>query len=110
MSQHLVRRANVLILAVLLAILVLVAGVTWERLNVSRSAREWTQHSFQVLGTLKDLAIALRDAETGQRGYLLTGKRDYLAPYDSARDRVGLLQSELLKLTADNPAQQKPLT
>ncbi|XYD06722.1 CHASE3 domain-containing protein [Methylobacterium sp. NMS12] len=109
MSQHLVRRANVLILAVLLAILVLVAGVTWERLNAAREAREWTQHSFQVLGTLKDLAIALRDAETGQRGYLLTGKPDYLAPYDAARDRVGLLQSELLKLTADNPAQQERL-
>lgn len=109
MTKHLVARANVLILAVLLAILALVGAVTWERLNASRDARQWSQHSYDVLGTLKDLAIALRDAETGQRGYVLTGKDEYLAPYDAARDRIGVLQGEMQKLTADNPIQQQRL-
>ncbi|MCJ2032758.1 CHASE3 domain-containing protein [Methylobacterium sp. J-068] len=109
MSKHLVARANLLVFGVLLAILALVGGVTWERLGATREAREWSQHSFRVLANMKDLAIALRDAETGQRGYLLTGKDDYLTPYNEARDRVGLLQGELQKLTADNPAQQSRL-
>jgi signal transduction histidine kinase len=109
MTKHLVARANVLILAVLLVILALVGAMTWERLNASRDARQWSQHSYDVLGTLKDLAIALRDAETGQRGYVMTGKDEYLAPYDAARDRIGVLQGELQKLTADNPVQQRRL-
>jgi signal transduction histidine kinase/CheY-like chemotaxis protein len=89
--------------------LALVGAVTWERLNASRNARELSQHSYGVLGTMKDLAIALRDAERGQRGYLLTGKDEYLGPYNAARDHIGLLQGELQKLTADNPAQQERL-
>ncbi|MCJ2033011.1 CHASE3 domain-containing protein [Methylobacterium sp. J-068] len=109
MTKHLVARANLLVFAVLLAILALVGGVTWERLGASREAREWSQHSYRVLASMKDLAIALRDAETGQRGFLLTGKDDYLTPYNEARDRVGLLQGDLQKLTIDNPAQQRRL-
>ncbi len=72
MTQYLVRRANLLVLGVLIAIVALVGAVTWERLNASREAREWSQHSYRVLSTTKDLAIALRDAERGQRGYVLT--------------------------------------
>lgn len=107
MTRYLVTRANLLVFGVLVVILALVGVVTWERLNASRVAREWSQHSYRVLGTTKDLAIALRDAERGQRGYLLTGRDEYLGPYNEARDRIGLLQGELQKLTADNPAQQE---
>ena len=109
MTKHLVTRANVLILGGLLAILALVGALTWERLNASRDARHWSQHSYRVLGTLKDLAIALRDAETGQRGFVLTGKDEYLAPYDAARDRIGVVQGEIQRLTGDNPVQQQRL-
>jgi signal transduction histidine kinase/CheY-like chemotaxis protein len=106
MTRYLVTRANLLVFGVLVVILALVGAVTWERLNASREAREWSQHSYRVLGTTKDLAIALRDAERGQRGYVLTGRNDYLGPYNAARDRIGLLQGELQTLTADNTAQQ----
>ncbi|WP_375275323.1 CHASE3 domain-containing protein [Methylorubrum thiocyanatum] len=109
MSQYLVRRANVLVLVVPLIFLGLIGAVSWERLNASRDAREWSQHSYAVLTTMKDLAIALRDAERGQRGYVLTGKDEYLAPYREGRDRIGVLQGELQKLTADNLAQQERL-
>jgi CHASE3 domain sensor protein len=106
MSQYLVRRANVLVLVVPLIFLGLIGALSWERLNASRDARKWSQHSYAVLGTMKDLAIALRDAERGQRGYVLTGKDEYLSPYREGRDRIALLQGELQKLTADNPTQQ----
>ena len=109
MSQYLVRRANLLVLVVPLIFLGLIGAVSWERLNASREAREWSQHSYSVLATMKDLAVALRDAERGQRGYVLTGKDDYLLPYREGRDRLGVLQGELQKLTADNPAQQERL-
>ena len=107
MTEYLVKRANLLVFGVLMVILALVGAVTWERLNASRVAREWSQHSYRVLTTTKDLAIALRDAERGQRGYVLTGRDEYLGPYHAARDRIGVLQGELQALTADNPAHQE---
>ncbi|WP_238257941.1 CHASE3 domain-containing protein [Methylobacterium gnaphalii] len=109
MTQYLVKRANLLVFGVLLAILALVGAATWERLNASRQVREPSQHSYDILLASKDLAIALRDAERGQRGYVLTGRDEYLAPYDAARDRLGVHQGELQKLTADNPDQQRRL-
>jgi signal transduction histidine kinase/CHASE3 domain sensor protein len=102
-------RANILVFAVLLSILALVGIMTWDRLNATKTAREWSQHSYDVIGTLKDLNLAVRDAETGQRGFLLTGKEDYLAPYNDARARAAFLQGELQRLTADNPAEQARL-
>ncbi|WP_342153282.1 CHASE3 domain-containing protein [Methylorubrum sp. SB2] len=109
MSQYLVRGANVLVLVVPLLFLGLIGALSWERLNASRDARMWSQHSYRVLATMKDLAIALRDAERGQRGYVLTGKDEYLVPYREGRDRIALLQGELQKLTADNATHQERL-
>jgi signal transduction histidine kinase len=109
MTKYIVTRANLLVFGVMVAILLVVGGMTWDRFSAARSAREWTQHSYEVLGTLKDLNLAVREAETGQRGYLLTGRDDYLAPYQAALERVGFLQGELQRLTADNPIEQQRL-
>jgi signal transduction histidine kinase/CheY-like chemotaxis protein len=109
MTKYLVARANALVFGVLLVILLLVGGVTWDRFSAARSARLWSEHSYRVLGTLKDLALAVRDAETGQRGYLLTGDDVYLTPYHAALGRVTFLQGELQRLTADNVAEQERL-
>ena len=109
MTDFVVVRANSLIFGAVMVMLILVGGLTWDRSSASRSAREWSDHTYQVLGTIKDLDLAVRDAETGQRGFLLTGNRDYLAPYEAAIGQVSFLQGELQRLTADNTAQQERL-
>src|SRR4051794_2617376 len=109
MTRRIVVRANILVFAVLVVILLLVSGIIWDRFNAARSARQWSEHSYEVIDTIKDLNLAMRHAETGQRGYVLTGRDDYLAPYKEAIEHVGLLQDELQQLTADNPADQKRL-
>ena len=109
MAQYVVARANALLVCMLVAILALVGGATWERLGATRAARHLSQHSYEVIDTLKELGLAVRDVETGQRGYLLTGSDDYLAPYQAALGRVSLLEGDLQRLTADNPAAQERL-
>src|SRR6266849_5782265 len=37
-------------------------------------------HTYEVLASLEELLSLMKDAETGQRGYLLTGEREYLQP------------------------------
>ena len=49
------------------------------------------------------------DAETGQRGYVLTGEKRYLEPFNGRREQVDRRLQELLRLTRDNSVQQQNL-
>ena len=57
------------------------------------------------LSRLEAVLSTLKDAETGQRGYLLTGEPAYLEPYRDAVDRLPRQIADLRQLTLDNPAQ-----
>ncbi len=65
------------------------------------------KRSFEVRGVLADTAARLVDAETGQRGFLLTGDETYLEPYRGAIRNVDHLIADLRNFTADNPNQQR---
>jgi PAS domain S-box-containing protein len=67
------------------------------------------RHSREVTTDLIDLLSALKDAETGQRGYIITGKVEYLAPYTGARGTVTTKLDALRALTVDDPLQQQQL-
>jgi len=66
-------------------------------------------HTHQVKTLLADLLSSLEDAETGQRGYIITGADSYLEPYTRAVPEIENLRQTLLKLTTDNPDQQRRL-
>lgn len=63
-------------------------------------------HTHEVLSALADVLSLVKDAETGQRGYLLTGDERYLEPHSAATLRINSRVEEIEQLTADNPAQQ----
>lgn len=69
----------------------------------------WVNHTHQVLTELEATLSTLKDAETGQRGYLLTGEERYLEPYHSAIARINEQVVGLQQLTADNKRQQQRL-
>ena len=64
--------------------------------------RQWVNHTHLVLEKLDSVSANLIDAETGERGYLLTGKESYLEPYNGASSRVHENSKDLRELTADN--------
>ena len=66
-------------------------------------------HTGETLTALEDVLSTVKDAETGQRGYLLTGKDSYLDPYNAAVGEMGPRLEALQRLTIDNPTQQDPL-
>src|SRR6201996_855649 len=65
--------------------------------------------SGDTLTALEDVLSTVKDAETGQRGYLLTGNEGYLQPYSAAAQEIGPRLDTLQRLTLDNPAQQDRL-
>ena len=62
-------------------------------------------HTYEAIDTTKDVLIGLDDAETGQRGYLLSGDRRYLDPYEKAQERLVRLRRDLASKVSDNEAQ-----
>lgn len=66
-------------------------------------------HTNEVMIKLNELNTALVDAETGQRGYLLTGNDDFLAPYQKAQGIIGGTLKDVRMLTLDNAEQQASL-
>jgi methyl-accepting chemotaxis protein len=66
-------------------------------------------HTQEVRRDLTLLLSAMKDAETGQRGFLLTGDESFLQPYLGARTEVERLLVELRRLTADDSPQQTRL-
>jgi methyl-accepting chemotaxis protein len=63
-------------------------------------------HSHKVKQALSDLLSKVKDAETGQRGFLLTGEESYLEPYTSAVKVIDRYLEDLRELTSDNRNQQ----
>ena len=63
-------------------------------------------HARMVTSELDATLAALLNAETGERGYLYTGERKYLDPYNLGEPEVERHLNQLADLIADNPVQR----
>jgi len=90
-----------------LALLIFNAATSYRNTLKLIENEGWVRHTHQVLTELEATLSTLKDAETGQRGYLLTGEERYLEPYHSAIARVNVQVVGLQQLTADNNQQQQ---
>jgi PAS domain S-box-containing protein len=91
---------------VLLILLAVNTTVLRHQLATQVANQEWFSRSRRVLQELRNTESLLKDAETGQRGYLYTGKTDYLAPYRLAAGQIDAHLQNLSAEIGDNPAQQ----
>lgn len=93
----------------LLAFTVL-AGASWLLLEdgrkVTNTARRVTD-TYEVMGKIELVRSRLSDAESAQRGYLLTGDESYLESYRNDLSGINSNIEDILRLTADIPTQQK---
>lgn len=60
-------------------------------------------HTQSILARLQIMLTAVDDAESGQRGYILTGEASYLKPYTGAQDQITRQQARLTTLLVDDP-------
>lgn len=87
------------------AILLLLAANVTTFVMIQRTAalNEQVERSQQVRRAAGVLLLSLVDAETGQRGFLLSGDPEFLAPYSRAATSVPEQMDELERLTAGDP-------
>ncbi|KAM3100566.1 response regulator [Phormidesmis sp. 146-35] len=95
--------------AVGLAILATIGTISHHGTNQLVTTARQETHTYQVLATLQEILSLIKDAETGQRGFLLTGEPRYLEPYNAAVKNIDQKIQDLRRLTADNPSQQSNL-
>lgn len=107
LSHHLSSR-HLFVLGMLVAslLLLLVGGLQWKSGGDFRISRERVTHTRIVMLDLESLLSSMLNAETGQRGYLLTHRDSYLEPYNQSlafsHDQIQTLH-ELIT----DPEQQK---
>jgi methyl-accepting chemotaxis protein len=95
--------------ALVLAELVVVSAISYDSTTKLIDSAAWVTHTHEVLDELGDLFSIMKDAETGQRGYVITGAERYLEPFQGAQGAAGQRLKDLRRLTADNPIQQQRL-
>ncbi|MEO6774681.1 MAG: response regulator [Kofleriaceae bacterium] len=98
--------AMVALLGALLAA-ALIAMLAYRSLITRADAADALNHTKQVQHETERVLGALRDGETGQRGFLITGADRYLESYERGREQLPGLIAVLRGLTSDNPTQEQ---
>jgi signal transduction histidine kinase len=91
------------------AVLFFVAALSYRSVVRNADDRQWVVHTYQVIGQLDEILQGMTDAETAERGYILTGEDSYLGPYQLGLREVQESIAQVRKLTADNVKQQHSL-
>jgi methyl-accepting chemotaxis protein len=87
------------------ALLAVVGLVSYGSIDSLTKTSYLVSHTYTVIEHIAGVEGALKDAETGQRGFVITGDEAYLDPYRSGTTRVPAILDELRQLTSDNPSQ-----
>jgi signal transduction histidine kinase len=70
----------------------------------------WVEHTHQVRFELEQTAFAASDAQAAVRGYVISNKTDFLAPFDAASRKLPGLLTTLRSQLSDNPAQEEKMS
>ena len=95
--------------AICLLVLISIGFFSYYTTGNLESTEEWVSHTHEVIATIDSGAAILTDAETQQRGFLITGdptfKQDSVAAQAKVRDWIKQIRAQ----TGDNPLQLKRL-
>ncbi len=95
---------------VLVAAITVVLGMFMLRsVNEWTDRDAWTDHTHVVLRKLERLLSAVKDAESGTRGFVVTGVPRYLEQHDQAIPQIEREMAAIENLTVDNASQQARL-
>ncbi|KQQ84253.1 histidine kinase [Xanthomonas sp. Leaf131] len=103
------RRSNqlALVFSALIFIAIGIGIFVGARRSLADSA--WVAHTHEVIGRIDEIQARMLDAESAQRGFLLTGNDAYLLDYQTSVERLPILLGNLRRLIVDNTIQEQHL-
>jgi methyl-accepting chemotaxis protein len=95
------------LIAFTIAMFLILAIISLLTTNKLKTSIAWNTHTYQVLQNQEQVLSLLKDAETGQRGYIITGAERYLEPFNLAVNSINQKIDDGSELIKDNPKQQE---
>ena len=92
-----------------LLVLSLIGVLSYLSIQTMIAAHRRVIQTRREIEAQEDVLSQLKDAETGQRGFIITGEAHYLQPYTAALQAIPRRLQQLRELTQDNPAQRQQL-
>ena len=90
---------------IVLVLIAIVSTVTFFSINNLVTSSKWVNHTYEVIRTAESVGAAMVDMETGQRGFMVAGKDEYLEPFNNGKKTFNKLIVKGQELTSDNPTQ-----
>src|SRR4051812_40609033 len=91
------------------ALLALLPMVVYQNKSRLLDSSRLIAHTHEVIAALESTQLLLVDAETGQRGFVISGREEFLEPYRGASTNIKEQIARLSGLTVDNVEQQQRL-
>jgi signal transduction histidine kinase/DNA-binding response OmpR family regulator/CHASE3 domain sensor protein len=88
-----------------LLLLIITSVASYSSISNLLEASQWVDHTDSVIIKTDRALFTLRDAESGQRGYLLTGDSTFLQDFNGAGENLRAITDSIAEMTADNPGQ-----
>jgi signal transduction histidine kinase/CHASE3 domain sensor protein len=92
-----------------ITLLILFTGISYKQIKALDNSTELVVHTHKINTELEKLFSHIKDAEAGQRGFLLTHDTLYLEPYTNSYFLITQSLSQLKYLLQDNPVQTQTL-
>jgi methyl-accepting chemotaxis protein len=92
--------------SIAVVILGIIGSICYVSTKKFLEASDQRQHAYLAVECLNRLEAAMINAETGQRGFLLTGRDDYLEPYTAAQSEASQRLNELQNMIEADPHQR----
>jgi len=88
-----------------LAVMAVLSVVAFNSITSLHQTAGQVEHTWEVLESVSLITGSLKDAETGQRGFVITGEDRYLEPYNAALEEAEVHVEHFRNLTIDNAVQ-----
>lgn len=104
-----------LLFAAAVFILLVISSVSFKQVQSLRETEQLVSHTFRVQSLLEQLFSSVKDAETNQRGFVITQDSSFLQTYNETTTRIDSIFNILnfltkdYKVQKDNLAQLKPI-
>lgn len=82
-----------------------VSFIAYQSINSMDETADWVEHTHQVIRNASKIEKLVLDMETGERGFLITGKNEFLKPYELGKNNLPKILDETKNLVSDNPVQ-----
>ena len=91
------------------AIIFFIGGITFKHLTVLKKSSVWVSKSYEVNLELEKMMSYIKDAETGQRGYIISRDESFLKPYYNSKKLIRKSFNNVSVLLKNNSRQESNL-